>query len=253
VCLKSALGWAVKAGHIPSHKLARLELPAPQRRKHHVTAARFVEVEPFIRSDAFMLFCRLMLATGARPGELMRLEAAHLDHGRMVGVLPGKTTRATGRQIVVRFPAVVWPPIAELAVEHPRGPLLRMGCGRPWTRSNLNNQVRAIRKRALRAGVDLTWLTVYGMRHGFATEHLARGVPLPVVSALLNHASSDTTARVYDHVRHEDAALRLALDGTSGLEGLPAASGDRSRRGVGRHGVRGSRGSRRGPRTRSGV
>jgi integrase len=254
VCLKAALGWAVKAGHILGHKLARLELPSPRRRRHHVTVARFAEVEPYIRSEPFRLFCRLMLATGARPSELMRLEAAHLDHGRMVGTLPGKTTRMTGRQIVVRFPAMVWPPMAQLAQEHPRGPLLRMGCGRPWTRSNLNNQIRAVRRRARREGVDLGWLTLYGMRHGFATEHLARGVPLPVVSALLNHASSDTTARVYDHVRHEDEALRRALDGTSGPGGSSEASSDgRSRRVADTGGGRGSRGSRKGRRTRLGV
>lgn len=41
--------------------------------------------------------------------------------------------------------------------------------------------------------------TVHGLRHGFATELLSRGLGLDEVSALLGHADVSTTARVYVH------------------------------------------------------
>lgn len=47
--------------------------------------------------------------------------------------------------------------------------------------------------------VDVPYLGFHCFRHTRATEMLARGVPMHAVSALLGHASVQTTDRVYNH------------------------------------------------------
>jgi integrase len=48
------------------------------------------------------------------------------------------------------------------------------------------------------------------LRHTMASHMLARGVPLPVVSARLGHSDPTTTLRIYGHMIHgqDDEAVR---------------------------------------------
>jgi integrase len=43
-------------------------------------------------------------------------------------------------------------------------------------------------------------ITLHGVRHSYATAALAAGEPLKVVSERLGHASTSTTANLYQHV-----------------------------------------------------
>src|SRR5205823_12418258 len=46
-------------------------------------------------------------------------------------------------------------------------------------------------------------ITIHGLRHTFATQALAGGVPLRVVSEALGHASPSVTMAIYAHVLRE--------------------------------------------------
>lgn len=48
--------------------------------------------------------------------------------------------------------------------------------------------------------VELSPLTVHGMRHTFATIALQSGIPVAVVSKYLGHSSVTTTLNTYSHV-----------------------------------------------------
>ena len=48
--------------------------------------------------------------------------------------------------------------------------------------------------------VELSPLTVHGMRHTFATIALQSGIPVTVVSKYLGHSSVTTTLNTYSHV-----------------------------------------------------
>ena len=67
---------------------------------------------------------------------------------------------------------------------------------RPWTfaKSDLAATLE-------RAGISRSEkpITLYGLRHTFATLHVAAGTPLKVVSDLLGHASIQQTANTYMH------------------------------------------------------
>ena len=49
------------------------------------------------------------------------------------------------------------------------------------------------------AKYDLPKITLHGLRHTFATQLLAAGVPLAVVSAWLGHSQRSTTLNIYTH------------------------------------------------------
>ena len=48
-------------------------------------------------------------------------------------------------------------------------------------------------------GLDLSRVRLHDLRHSCATHLLDAGVPLPIVTEILGHASIDTTARTYAH------------------------------------------------------
>ncbi len=57
------------------------------------------------------------------------------------------------------------------------------------------------------AGVPVT--TLHTARHGFGSYLLDQGVPLPIVSKVMGHASVDVTARVYAHALSTGADERV--------------------------------------------
>jgi integrase len=65
----------------------------------------------------------------------------------------------------------------------------------------------AVRWPARRAGVPS--VTLHTARHGFGSYLLDQGVPLPLVSKVMGHASVDITARVYAHALSTGADERV--------------------------------------------
>jgi integrase len=56
-------------------------------------------------------------------------------------------------------------------------------------------------------------LTLYGLRHSWATLALLEGIPTKVVSEILGHSSTRVTEDVYQHVTpgmQADATTRVA-------------------------------------------
>jgi integrase len=62
-----------------------------------------------------------------------------------------------------------------------------------------NNVNHTFRKMLVRAGLPGNLTHPHGLRHFMATQWIAGGEPLPVVSERLGHASRDLTMRVYAH------------------------------------------------------
>jgi integrase len=57
---------------------------------------------------------------------------------------------------------------------------------------------------------DLTGITAYVCRHTFTTEALTKGLPVPVVSALLGHRSMKMVDEAYNHTDQATDILRDA-------------------------------------------
>jgi integrase len=154
--------------------------------------------------------------TGARVSELLALGWGDLDlEGGVLRIREGKS--ASARRAIPLVPHVV---------EGLRGWRLqqrreRLALGDGWragdavfttrngARVDIGQARRDLRVALLAANVDSRrpWHT---LRHTVATRLLAEGVPMPMVSAILGHASIGVTVDIYGHLQPVLAADAMA-------------------------------------------
>ena len=142
---------------------------------------------------------RLLILTGARLGEVITLEWAHVDFERAALHLPdSKTGKKT---IYLNGPAL------ELLRHLPRlegNPYVITG-EKPGAR--LVNIQKPWRRLRARAGIDD--VRIHDLRHSFASVAAGAGLGLPIIGALLGHTQAQTTHR-YAHLAADP--VRAASD-----------------------------------------
>lgn len=149
---------------------------------------------------------RLLLLTGARVQEVLKLRWPEVDRERGLLLLPDSKT---GRKTIVLSGAAL-AIIEELYVARTKASgLLPTGfvieASRPGqARADLKRPWSAVRRHAGLDGVRL-----HDLRHTFASLGAGAGLGLPIVGKLLGHANPQTTAR-YAHLDADP--LRLATD-----------------------------------------
>lgn len=223
--LSLAMQSAVRDGLIPANPLAEVKRPRKSRAEVPVMSAAEVEallaaaegtqVEPLIVFVA---------NTGCRIGEALALrwDDVDLDNGTATisraSITSATTKTSAGVRTVPLLPEVV----AALKVRRSdqRADRLKMGpgwadkeglvfttgAGTPVDAHNARRSLRAVLKTA-GLPTDRPWHT---MRHSLATRLLNRGVPMPVVAAILGHASIRTTVDIYGHAEPAISADALA-------------------------------------------
>ncbi len=193
--LRRILAAALAAGHVqynpaqdirmnPGRKMTRF-LSAEEIARLHRTLDRLVEERPSRRAQADIV--RLLLLTGCRKSEILRLRWSEVD-GDRIRLADAKTG-----------PRTVWLSGAAQALiaRQPRGKGAYVfpspgNQARPLS-CNLHFWLRARRE----AGIEDVRL--HDLRHTVASQAVARGVPLPTVARMLGHAQPTMTLR-YAHV-----------------------------------------------------
>lgn len=208
--LRACLNWAVRIGIIREHLVGRIQ-SLPQRESDQVRRARALndlEIERFLLESRRMDLRRrvpqtvlwwLLIEIGLRWGDAIALRCENVKGTRLT--ISADTTK--GR----RTREVPLPP--RLAAELPAMLPFRSPKGVQWTGKNERNARRMFHLTAARAGVapsDAAGRTIFihALRKTAATRMLRRGVPLPVVSAILGHRDPALTARLYVQVDVED-------------------------------------------------
>ena len=132
---------------------------------------------------------RLLLFTGARLGEILNLEWAHVDIERAMLLLPDSKTgkkaiylSAPALAVLANLPRLANNPFV-ICGNMPGAALVNLQ--KPWGR---------IRKRA---GLDDVRL--HDLRHSFASVAASGGLSLPMIGKLLGHTQQATTQR-YAHL-----------------------------------------------------
>jgi integrase len=206
--LATAFRWAVRARMLPANPLAGVKAPAkPSRGSRSLISpeehARLMALaSPTFRNVLFALH-----ESGARPGEATSVTADDFNAERGVWLLARhKTAHKTGKARIVYLTPELASLCEELARKHPEGPLFRTCHGKPWEKSKLVREMIRLRRRA-----GVPHATLYGYRHGFATDALANGVPDAQVAELLGHSGTTMLHRHYAHLGARAKALRDAL------------------------------------------
>jgi integrase/recombinase XerC len=149
------------------------------------------------------LLIMLLLATGARPGELLNCDLASVQDGQLQ--LRGKT----GERWLPLPPTLRQELEGEIECrlqEGPRSPLFRSRQGR-LSRRRLRELLDDC---SLRAG--LPRVSPHQLRHAACARWLRAGVPLLLVSRALGHARPSTTLDHYASLIPKDLEQGLSLD-----------------------------------------
>lgn len=220
--LSSALTLAFRWGWIdyspaarataPTAKSARkLVIPTPAEVADLIHAAE--GVDPVLAAAIVLSF-----VTGARRGELcaLRWSDVDLDAGTVriersmsqsrSGVAEKSTKTGRGRTVAIDDRALAilrrhqaWQVDLSHQAESPlvADPYVLSGnanAGRPMTPSKITDRFIELRDR-----VGVQGVRFHDLRHANATEQIAAGIPVPVVSARLGHANASMTLDRYAH------------------------------------------------------
>jgi integrase len=205
--LVTAFRWARRAGLTDHNPLLGVQKPPKVSRGMEalLTPEEYGQLLD-AATPPFRLFLKVLYACGCRPGEAAAITAENLDAAAgLVRLAEHKTAHKGFRRAIYLTPEV----LALLVRERERyqtGPLLRNSRGEPWTENAIVQAMRRTRERAC-----ILHAVAYGLRHTFATDALANGVPDAQVAELLGHSGTTMLHRHYAHLGAKAEALRNAL------------------------------------------
>jgi integrase len=187
-------------------------------------AIQRIVAECYSTSEEFGLLIETAATTGARIGQIARLEPGDVQHNRSDPRLMMPSSRKGRKKRITRQPVPVPESLAarlrQLARQRPTGSLLLLKpSGEPWSQSDHS---RLFQRAVKRAGLDPREVTVYALRHSSIVRQILANVPIRIVA--VNH---DTSVPMIEKTYsknigdHSDALARPAL---LDLSELPAAA-----------------------------
>jgi integrase len=170
------------------------------------------EILAAIKDEQFRQFVFAMMETAARPGEVRKVTAAHVNLDLGVWVFKEhKTAKRTGKPRVIYLTPAMVELTRKLVAKSPEGPLFRgPRSKRGFTRNAVRCRFRNLREKL----PHLAGVISYTARHSFATQALVRGVGIAQVAELLGHVDVTMVSEHYAHlagnVQHMREAARKA-------------------------------------------
>lgn len=169
-------------------------------------------------NDRFADLLRALAWTGARPSTVRRVEARHYrPHLKVWDVEDLYRDRASKRKMVRRIwlsPQMVTL-VERLNKEHPEGPIFRNTHGKPYSGDGVTMMMFKLRLRlkSRTPPIELpASLSVYGLRHTFATQFIVQHPDkLEYLRELLGHKDLKMIRKHYGHLFDESAALHGVL------------------------------------------
>lgn len=204
--LSSFFQFCVLNGWAQTNPVRRIRIPSDRDavRANVISAAdeqAYFDVAR--RNREFHAFARLILLTGMRPSEVLalRIEDYDAEH-HQVRIRQGKTKAA---QRSLRLNAEAEQLIGELARRAAKQNLFaaRSGAARETPFNKCHD--RACLKAKVR-------FCLYDLRHTFATRAAERGMPVPVLAAILGHSNLRCVMRYVHPQQHamDEAMLKFA-------------------------------------------
>jgi integrase len=195
--LKAALNFAFDEGHISNRDAWGRKLKP--FRDVEVARARYLSIAEAQRlinacDPEFRPLVEAALQTGARYGELIRLEVADFNpDASTIAIRKSKTGKA--RHIVLTDEGAEF--FAQICAGRAGDDLMfRRADGNGWRRTD---QTRPMREAVERATITPR-ISFHGLRHTWASLCVNQGVPLMVVAKNLGHSSTTMVEKHYGHL-----------------------------------------------------
>ena len=198
VAVKRAFNWADAEGVLQPNPIKSVKKPPQRHRDRVLTPEERQEILRTIPDQHFRDFVFAMQETGARPGEVRKVTAAHVNLDLGVWVFKEhKTAKRTGRPRVIYLTPAMVELTRRLMEKYPEGPLFRgPRSKRGFTRNGVRCRFRILRQKL----PHLAGVISYTMRHSFATQALVNGVGIAHVAELMGHVDTSMVSQHYAHL-----------------------------------------------------
>lgn len=200
--IQRAFRWATKQGYIDHSPIAMMDKPTPGRRETIVTASEFKVILAGIKDEPFRDLLTAAWETGARPQELLAVEARHVDLANQRWVFAREESKGKKKQRVIYLTPKMVKITKRLMKKFPEGKLFRNMRKQPWTAMSINCRFQRLKKKS---GGDK--LCLYALRHSYCTKALENGVDPVTLAELMGHADATMISRVYSHLTHNHSRL----------------------------------------------
>jgi integrase len=195
--LKAALNFAFDEGHVANRDAWGRKLkPFRDVQMARIRYLSIAEAQRLINSadPDFRPLVEAALQTGARYGELIRLEVADFNvDASTIAIRKSKTGKA--RHIVLTDEGAEF--FQQICAGRAGDELMfRRADGNGWRRTD---QTRPMREAVERAKITPR-ISFHGLRHIWASLAVMNGVPLMVVAKNLGHSSTAMAERHYSHL-----------------------------------------------------
>jgi integrase len=198
VAVKRVFNWADAEGIFQPNPIKSVKKPPQRSRDRILTATERQEILDVIKDDEFRELVFAMMETGARPGEVRKVTAAHVNLELGVWIFKEhKSAKRTGRARVIYLTPAMVELSRKLVEKYPEGPLFR---GPRSKRGFTKNGVRCRFKRIRQALPKMVGVISYTMRHSFATQALVNGVGIAHVAELMGHVDTTMVSQHYAHL-----------------------------------------------------
>lgn len=229
--IQSAYNWALKAAHDytvqdrqdwgvtanPVAVVAR-DREAGGQRERNLSAAELRALWQAAQpgKNGFTLetaaCIRLLIATGQRVQEVLRLDGAELDLAGAVWNMPRHKTKVKVRDHKVPLPALVLPILRDLVAEHGDGALFPGRTGSKRERMDHRSIMQAIDRWRALPGVKVAHFQMRDLRRTWKSRTGEIGISREVRDLIQQHAKGDTGSVHYDwadYLPQMRAAMRL--------------------------------------------
>lgn len=203
--IQRACNWAERQGLIDRSPIPRVEKPTPEAREVAITPADYADLLARFPDAEFRDLLAVAWETGARPNELFRVEARHVDLENKRWTFQVKESKGKRKARHVYLSSGALEITARLMARHPTGPLLRNAAGEPWTKDTVNRRFLRKKKALGRK------LCLYDLRHAFCQRMLLAGKDLLTVSTLMGHASPAMVMKHYSNLQRNPEFLAASL------------------------------------------
>lgn len=206
------MNWAVKRGTLERNPLRGVNRPRPRSRECYVCPEQYMQVEAAVSGrPEFKDLLIVLHDTGARPDEIRRAEARHIDHAHRLIVFPENESKGKLDKRTIRLSPRAYEIVKRLTESTPDGPLFRTRKGNQWRREALAHEFK---KLSNKLGFPIT---AYALRHTFITNALERRVDPLIVANLVGHRDTKMIYRVYGHLNLKQEFMADELNRALGI------------------------------------
>jgi integrase len=210
--VQRAFNWAEKQGLIDRSPIRHVEKPPMEAREVCVTPADYGLALEHARGG-FRDLIRFAWESGARPQEIVAIEARHVDAEQSRVVFPRDEAKGGKAMRVMYLTGEALAILGPLIARNPEGPLFRTASGSAWRGDSVNCAFCRLKKKIGKK------LHLGAFRKGFTTEALKNGVDTLTTSHLLGHVNGVMVGRVYGKVQQDPEFMRRSMERAKGKPG----------------------------------